>query len=177
MTDKETLVAFQKGDAKAFEMIYNRFYTDVFFIAKGLIKSGEDAKDIRSNCFIKLWEQRERLNFNSMGGISSWLKKIAANECLDSLRRINIRIKREDKVLDAFLSYNEMDILEISDKEALIINRLLKKIEELPAKQKEVFKMRWQNDLKFREIAEQLHTDISTIKKRYSRALTLLKKE
>jgi RNA polymerase sigma-70 factor (ECF subfamily) len=177
MTDKETLVAFSEGDAKAFEMIYNRFYTNVFFIAKGFIKSEEDAKDIRANCFIKLWEQREKLNFESMGGIFTWLRTIAANECMDYIRRVNIRIKREERVINTFLSYNEREVIfEISDKEAIILDRLFKKIEQLSPRHKEIFEMRWLYDLRFTEIAKKLHTDVSTIKKRYARALILLKK-
>lgn len=52
MNDKEILVAFSKGDSEAFEIIYNRFYGKIFFIARQYLHYEEDAKDIRSACFI-----------------------------------------------------------------------------------------------------------------------------
>ena len=91
---------------------------------------------------------------------------------------INCRIaaRRIDEMSLCFCEYNDTYAFEASDKEAAILERLLKQIEQLPTNVKQVFKMHWLNNLKFREIAEQMGADISTIKKRYSRALTILKK-
>jgi len=175
-TDKEILVAFSQGNPLAFEHIYNRFHTHIFLVAHRYIRSDEDAKDIRSKCFIKLWELREKLDFESMGALFSWLRSTITNSCIDYLRSISIRESKRPEIIHRYLQENETDIFEASDKEAIIIERLLKQINELPPKFKEVFKMRWLGDLKFREIAEALNTDVSTIKKRYARAVVLLKR-
>jgi RNA polymerase sigma-70 factor (ECF subfamily) len=174
--DKEILVEFSKGSPLAFEHIYNRFHTHIFVVAHRYIRSEEDAKDIRSKCFIKLWELRENLNFESMGALFSWLRSTITNSCIDHLRSISIRESKRPGIINRYWQDNETEIFEASDKEAIIIERLLKQIDELPPKFKVVFKMRWLRDLKFREIAEELNTDISTIKKRYSRAVALLKR-
>jgi RNA polymerase sigma-70 factor, ECF subfamily len=175
-TDKEILVAFSQGNPSAFEHIYNRFHTNIFLVAHRYIRSDEDAKDIRSNCFIKLWELREKLEFDSMGALFSWLRSTITNSCIDYLRSISIRESKRPEILLRYCQHNDIEIFEASDKEAIILEKLLKEIEQLPAKFKEVFKMRWLRDLKFREIAEELNTDVSTIKKRYARAIVLLKR-
>jgi RNA polymerase sigma factor (sigma-70 family) len=175
-TDKEILVAFSQGNPSAFEHIYNRFYTNIFLVAHRYILSEEDAKDIRSKCFIKLWEHRDKLDFDTMGALFSWLRATISHSCIDYLRSISIRESKRPEIVNRYWQDNQIDIFEASDKEAIILERLRKEIELLPLKFKEVFKMRWLRDLKFREIAEELETDVSTIKKRYARAVVLLKR-
>ena len=175
-TDKEILVAFSQGNPLAFEHIYNRFYTNIFLVAHRYILSEEDAKDIRSRCFIKLWELHDKLEFDSMGALFSWLRTTITNSCFDYLRSIAIRESKQPEIINRYWQDNQTEIFEASDKEAIIIERLLKQIDQLPPKFKEVFKMRWLRDLKFREIADELNADVSTIKKRYARAVILLKR-
>jgi len=174
--DKEILAAFSQGSPSAFEHIYNRFHTNIFLVAHRYIRSEEDAKDIRSKCFIKLWEHRDKLNFDTMGALFSWLRATITNSCIDYLRSISIRESKRPEIVKRFWQDNEIEIYEANDKEAIILERLLREIDQLPPKIKEVFKMRWLDDLKFREIADELEADISTIKKRYARAVVLLKK-
>jgi RNA polymerase sigma-70 factor, ECF subfamily len=175
-TDKDILVAFSLGDPLAFEHIYNRFHTNIFLVAHRYVRSEEDAKDLRSKCFIKLWELRDKLDFGSMGALFSWLRSTITNSCIDYLRSISIRESKRPEIVKRYWQDNELEVFEASDKEAIILERLLKEIDQLPPKFKEVFKMRWLGDLKFREIAEELNTDVSTIKKRYARAVVLLKR-
>jgi RNA polymerase sigma-70 factor (ECF subfamily) len=176
-TDKEILAAFSQGSALAFEHIFHRFHTHIFLVAHRYIRSEEDAKDIRSKCFIKLWEHRDKLNFDTMGALFAWLRATITNSCIDYLRSISIRESKRPEIVKRYWQDSEIEIFEAGDKEAIILERLRKEIDRLPPKCKEVFKMRWLRDLKFREIAEELNTDISTIKKRYARAVELLKRK
>jgi RNA polymerase sigma-70 factor (ECF subfamily) len=175
--DTRILLAFSKGSPVAFEHIYNRFYVRIYIEANRYIRSEEDAKDIRSKCFIKLWELRDKLKFESMGALFSWLRVTVSNSCIDYLRMISVRKLKREEISLYFSEYNDISAFEVSDKEAIILERLLKQIDLLPVNVKVVFKMRWLNDLKFKEIAEALDADISTIKKRYARALTILRKQ
>jgi RNA polymerase sigma-70 factor (ECF subfamily) len=175
-TDKEILVAFSQGSPLAYEYIYKRFHTNIFLVAHRYIRSDDDAKDLRSKCFIKLWEQRDILRFETMGALFSWLRTTISHSCIDYLRSISIRESKQSEIVLRYWQDNHTEVFEASDKEAIILERLLKQIEQLPLKFKVVFKMRWLDDLKFREIAEELGADISTIKKRYARAVVLLKK-
>lgn len=179
MNDKETLKALSEGSAKAFEVIYNRYHGNVFFIARGYFYSEEDAKDVRSNTFVKLWQLHSKLNFESMQALYGWLRTITVNGCIDTLRKSST-INEKNVDIDYLLYEHEVedetkDIFELCDKEAAIIERLLTRLESLPPKFSIVFKMRCFDELKFIEISEQLHADLSTDKKRYARAVKLMK--
>lgn len=175
-SDKEILVALSQGCPLAFEHIYNRFYSNILVVALRYLRSEEDAKDIRSKCFTKLLELRGHLNFESMGSLFSWLRATTSNSCIDYLRSISIRESKKSEIELRYLQNHQTEIFEASDKEAIILERLRKEIDLLPPKVKEVFKMRWLRDMKFREIAEVIGAEVSTTKKRYARALVLLKR-
>lgn len=176
--NRSTLVEFSRGSPEAFEKIYNNFQAFVFVTASRLLRSDADAKDMRSKCFLKLWEQRGKLHFETLGHLFTWLKVCVHNNCVDHLRSVAIRQSKQPEVESRFWEENEIEeIFEVSDKEAVILERLLKQINQLPPRFRVVFKLRWLDDLKFREIAAILKTDISTIKKRYARALVLLRKQ
>lgn len=174
-TDKKILVDFSKGDAKAFEYLYNHYHIKVFFIALHYLKSSDDAKDIRANSFMRLWEGREKLKFETFSGVYMWLRTITYNSCIDFIRKQKTITTRQETLQSVIIEANKNEIFELVDKEAIIINRMLNRLEKMPPKFKEVFKMRCYDDLKFVEIANLLKTDISTIKKRYARAVKLMK--
>lgn len=183
----EIIIAFNNGNAYAFEYIYNKYYTHIFLIAAKFLKEENNAKDVRSQVFIKLWENIGKVKFENMPTLFGWLRTITSNTCIDYIRSINTRHKYEHdenifKKVKIVRAEGEYDVLEeqeeffeCNDKEAAILNRLLYNIEKLPPNVKQVFKMRWQDDLLFREIAALLHLQLSTVKKRYARALKLLK--
>lgn len=175
--EEELITNFKTGNTSAFEQIYKRYHTMIFLLAQQYLPSDDDAKDIRSRSFIRLWELRNSLAFDSLAAIYSWLRITTRNGCIDYLRSLSIRESKREEIIRRLLEENQEDVFEANDKEAVIIERLLYHIDQLPTKFKEVFKLRWLGDLKFREIAEQLHTDVSTIKKRYARAVELLKEK
>jgi RNA polymerase sigma-70 factor (ECF subfamily) len=176
-TDKEILAAIHEGSEVAFEFVYKKMHTSVFLIARNILGSEDEAKDIRSNCFMKLWEMRGKLEFNSMAELYTWLKVTAKNDCIDQRRKSNLRESKKPQVQNKYLQYNDNYSFEATDKEAIILDRLLTQIESLPPKFKVVFKMRWLDDLLFREISQKLGEDVSTIKKRYASAIKRIKRK
>jgi RNA polymerase sigma-70 factor, ECF subfamily len=173
LNEEETLVAFSKGDAMAFEAIYKKYHTNIYFVAKKYLNDDDDAKDVRANSFIKIWEMHDTIKFDSMRALYGWLRKITANSCIDYLRMVALHASKEEFVKTQYFIEHQYHAFELSDKEAIIVERIRKQIEALPKSVKDVFKMRL-SDMKFKEIAAALHADISTIKKRYARALTLI---
>jgi RNA polymerase sigma-70 factor (ECF subfamily) len=175
--DDELIAEFHRGNAAAFEQIYKRYHSYIFILAQRYLSVEEDAKDIRSRSFIRLWELRDKLKFDSMAALYSWLRSTTRNSCIDYLRGRSIRDSKISEIAKLYTESNGADVFEASDKEAIILDKLLHHIELLPTKFKQVFRLRWLDDLKFREIAEHLDADVSTIKKRYSRAVELLREK
>jgi RNA polymerase sigma factor (sigma-70 family) len=176
-SDLDILTGFSRGDPIDFEYLYNKFYPFALFLARKYIKSEEDARDIRSKCFTKLWILKDKLHFDSMGAIYSWIRTTITRDCIDLLRSAVIQELRNPKLTLLYLQEHETELFEVSDKEAVVIGRLLKQIDQLPTNCRVVFKLRWLDDLKFKEIAVMLRINISTAKKRYARAVLLLQKQ
>lgn len=174
--ENEILIEFHNGSHAAFERLYHEFHTTVFLWAIKYQQPEEDAKDIRSKCFIKLWELHDSLYFKSMHALAGWLRHVVYNSCVDATRRTVIREKKSNEIISRFVQYYDNDAYEVSDKEAIILDRIIKRIDSLPVKIKTVFNMRVCDGLKFREISVKLNEDISTVKKRYTRAVFLIKK-
>ena len=69
---------------KELEQIYNEAYKAVYWTAMSLLKNEADAEDIVQDTFVTLIESYDSINDKSK--VTSWLKKTAANKCLDRLK-------------------------------------------------------------------------------------------
>ena len=80
---------------KELEKIYNEAYRAVYWTAMSLLKNEADAEDIVQDTFVTLIESYDTLNDKDK--VIPWLKKIAANKCLNRLTRL-----KTDTVEDEF---------------------------------------------------------------------------
>lgn len=173
----EALTAFNSGEDAAFDFFYKRYHTQVFVIANRYLNDEDEAKDVRSKTFIKLWQFKGKLNFRSTPQLFTWLRSTARNQCIDYIRMQAIHKSKEAAILlHNALNENVRQVFEVTDKEAAVLDRIMKGVDNLPPNLKYIFKLRCEDELKFRDIAKQLNADVSTIKKRYARALELIKR-
>ena len=86
MTNTEWILVGQakKGDAHAFALLYERFYTDLYHFALCFLKNQQDAEDAVSSSVLKAYENLPNLRKND--SFKSWLFQIAVNECRAWLR-------------------------------------------------------------------------------------------
>lgn len=70
---------------KELEKIYNEAYRAVYWTALSLLKTEADAEDIVQDTFVTLIESYDTLNDKDK--VIPWLKKIAANKCINRLTR------------------------------------------------------------------------------------------
>lgn len=113
-------------DNKELEKIYNDTYRSVYWTAMSLLKDEEDAQDIVQETYVTLIDSYDTLKDKEK--VTAWLKKIAANKCLDRLRRTktvnaedvffeNVEAQPEDFLPDSILESAEkrriiMDIID-----------------------------------------------------------------
>src|SRR5687767_5022335 len=71
---------FKKGSTRALNYIYNLFYNPLCYFA-GQLVSKEEAEDIVTDTFVKLWLKHE--DFHSLQGIKAFLYIAVRNSCLD----------------------------------------------------------------------------------------------
>ena len=58
--DRETILLMSKGDKKAYETMFLRFYPKVHRFVAMLLKNKDDADDVCQLIFLKIWTKREK---------------------------------------------------------------------------------------------------------------------
>jgi RNA polymerase sigma-70 factor, ECF subfamily len=179
--DEELLAAYQQGDPEAFEVLLRRHRAPLFTFLVRMLGDREKAEDLAQETFLRIvkgaqaWERRARFQ--------TWLFTIARNLCVDHARRD--RFRRADS-LDADGPDGEPPRVESvpgreidpgRGAESARLRPLLQKaLLSLPAEQREVFVLREQAGLPFREIAELTGVNENTVKSRMRYALEGLRK-
>ena len=79
--EKKTLLQLKKGDFKAFEMLYNKYFSSVFGYCYKYLKIKEDTEEVVQNLFLKIWERREDINTEL--SFKSFLFQIAYNDMMN----------------------------------------------------------------------------------------------
>src|SRR4051794_12482551 len=180
-TDEELLAAYQQGDPGAFEALLRRHRAPLFTFLLRMLGDRERAEDLAQETFLRIvkgaqaWEHRSRFQ--------SWMYAIARNLCADGARRDRFR---KTESLDAEPVAGGATIADglqdpgPSPERAAESERLRPVLQRallaLPADQREVFVLREQAGLPFREIAEIVAANENTVKSRMRYALEGLRK-
>jgi len=180
-TDEELLAAYQQGDPGAFEALLRRHRAPLFTFLLRMLGERERAEDLAQETFLRIvkgaqaWEHRARFQ--------TWLFTIARNLCVDQSRRD--RFRRADS-LDAQGPGDEPAMVDSVPGREIDPGRgaesarlrpvLQRALLSLPAEQREVFVLREQAGVPFREIAEIQGVNENTVKSRMRYALEGLRK-
>lgn len=134
------------------------------------------AEDIVHDVFLKLWDKQVfRLPDEDLKRI---LYVAVRNACIDHLRHFNM----EQEILDnrsVQLKLDELDYFESSEELFMrrdLLEFLMKKVEELPTKGQEIFRLSYLKGMKSVEIAEQLGLSVRTVENQLYRSLLYLRK-
>lgn len=184
-SDEALMLRYQKGDARAFEVLLTRHRRPVYNFILRFVGDRAAAEDVLQEAFLRVikgadtWERQAKF--------TTWLYTIARNLCVDASRRGK---HRKAASLDAPMSRDADDsrtLLDVTaDKSAgvdrqAIGNELGVKmhaaIAKLSEEQREVFLMREFLDMQFKEIAEVVGCPENTVKSRMRYALEKLREE
>jgi RNA polymerase sigma-70 factor, ECF subfamily len=87
--DRELVRQAQKGTASAFEELVRRHQQRIMAVVGGILRRREDVEDVAQQVFLKAYVSIHRFDMRS--AFSTWLYKIAVNECWDYLRKKKVR--------------------------------------------------------------------------------------
>lgn len=177
LTDEQLVSLAVSDNAEAFGEIVKRWERKIFALCFGMLGSEADARDATQESFIAAY--RNLANFRGEAKVSSWLHRIAVNQCLTIKRRAKTR--SED-----FLSENESaeDVTFIApahlspsrtteQNERLTLVR--QAVQSLPADLRQVIVMKEFEEMTFQQISEILDLPLSTVKSRLYSALKQLR--
>lgn len=152
---------------EAYRYLVSEYSQRLYWQIRNLVKDHEDTDDILQNTFIKIY--RNIANFKGESQLFSWMYRIATNEALTFLSQKSKRLQINSQELQKSLVENlESDIYFEGNEIQLTLQ---KAIARLPAKQQQVFNMKYFQELKYREIAEILETSEGALKASYHHAV------
>jgi len=175
--DAEMLAqGLRQGSHEAFECLFRLYQPRLMAYAVRFVGERETASDMLQETYMRVWENRERLDFRS---IRSLLFRIVHNCCLNYLKH---RVVVEHRMVcrDAITSGEERlystDMAEATSR--LLYDELLQEVrrvlDSLPERTSEVFLMSRRDGKKHREIAEELGISQKAVEKHIGRALRAL---
>ncbi|BDD10701.1 DNA-directed RNA polymerase sigma-70 factor [Fulvitalea axinellae] len=163
--------AFQSGDERAFEYIFDAYYGQVVGFCAQFVY--DDAESVAQDTFVRLWASRSKVE--KPQGIRSFLFTIARSECLNVLRRKTVASKYQDHLLwekEASLNRETLKSFDFNSVEfAELEDLFMKAVETLPERCRQVFVMSRMEGMKNREIAEELGLTTKAVEANITRAL------
>lgn len=168
----QIIADFKEGSKEAFAAVYKSHYAALFFFVRRFVIDRAEAEDITAETFIKLWKIRH--NFDSHQNIKAFLYITARNACLDCLRARQRSTGMQQEMLYLLLQQNDITFIHDEIK-ADVLTQVKEKIENLPPKCKQIFKMAFLERLKNAEIAEKMGLTLQTVKNQKVRAIKLLR--
>lgn len=177
--DAALIVSAGQGDQRAFTILQKKYVGSITALVKRMLRADlEDIEDIVQETFIKAFQAIHA--YNHEFAFSTWLYKIASNNCIDFLRKkrlktlsINQPIETSDGEIEVELpDHDYIPDLAIQQRERKEI--LQKAIDELPEKFRIVIQLRHEEDLDYQEIADKLQLPLGTVKAHLFRARAML---
>lgn len=175
-TDEHIVERALTGDADAFGEIVKRWERRIFALAYGMLGREEDARDATQETFIAAFKNLRA--FRGDAKVSSWLHRIAVNQCITKQRRAKVRGEaalddEQEKNAASFAAPLEQLPTHVAEGQERI-EAVRRAVNGLPNELRQVVVMKEFEDLTFREIAEVLELPLSTVKSRLYTALKQL---
>lgn len=159
--------------ALALQWLMDAYQESLYWQIRRIVLNHEDASDVLQDTFIKVF--RSMSTFEARSGLNTWLYRIAHNAALDFLRKkqqqpVNLEtdsggsISRQLRA-DSWFDGDEAEIL------------LLQAIEQLPERQKEVFRLRYFDEMPYSAMAELLGTSEGSLKASYHHAVKKIEQQ
>lgn len=174
LNEQEYWQQVRQGDKKAFERLFNTYYSPLCNYAASLLKNIDDAEEVVQNTFFNIWNKREVLGINT--SFKSYMYRAVHNDCLNKIKHGKVRAlyAADYKTsVGANTGGNGSEILEAKELSSQITNA----IASLPEQCGIVFKLSRFENLKYAEIAEQLEISVKTVENHMGKALKLLRAE
>ena len=175
MEEKELILRCQQGDEAAFEALIHLHEKKIYALCRRMCRDEDDALEAAQDAFLAVW--RGIGGYRADAAFSTWLYRLAANACLDILRRrrkrdSDVSLDDEENLLNPVDPAPQPEELTERDETRRAVREALL---ALPDDYREVLLLRETEQLSYAEIAEVTGLELGTVKSRISRARLALR--
>ncbi|MDA1080681.1 MAG: sigma-70 family RNA polymerase sigma factor [Gemmatimonadetes bacterium] len=174
--DSAALVAaLRAGDPAAFETLFARHVEQLQRVVFGVVKSRETAAELVHDVYLTLWNTRDRLVVH--GDVRGYMVRAARNRALDWVARETLHRRWAESVHRDDLPHGtgENDDNDEHERHPGLRAALAAALADMPARQREVCRLRWQEGIGPSAIAERLGVAVKTVETQIHRGLLLLR--
>jgi RNA polymerase sigma-70 factor (ECF subfamily) len=168
LSDVELIARVSDGDAKALEVLYDRYNRVVYSFALRIVGDPQIAEELLQEVFFRAWQQGKAFR-ETRGAFVTWLLSITHNMAIDEVRKRRRRPQKADSEEPELVLAGVPDTSQDVEGEVWLTT-LRSTIEGamalLPAAQREAIELAYFQGLTQREIAERLGEPLGTIKTR-----------
>lgn len=173
----EAVEKAKQGDQQAKEVLYTETCQHMFFLAKSIVKSDEEAMDIIHDSYICVFQKLD--NIKNLSGFKSYLRTTVVNRCKNYLSKkkplylSDMTEDGEDFELEDIDGEIPDELIENKD----VIECVRRVVESLPEEQRMCVILRYYDEMSLQEIADTLEVSLGTVKSRLSRASKKMRDE
>ncbi|MFM7638062.1 MAG: RNA polymerase sigma factor [Crocinitomicaceae bacterium] len=167
------------GNQLAYATLMERYRDSIYFMMVKMVKNPDDADDLTIEAFGKAFSRLDQ--YSPSFAFSTWLFKIASNNCIDFIRKKRIQLTS----MDSGIVMEDGEKMRIDAKSAtlnpeesimqgqrIVHMRLL--VSKLKPKYRDLVEKRYFEELSYEEIAEQMNLPLGTVKAQLFRARDFL---
>ncbi|WP_316749034.1 RNA polymerase sigma-70 factor [Pedobacter gandavensis] len=158
-------------DDVAFEQLFKMHYKALHAYAFVMLKDHDTAEEMVQGMFMKFWEKRELLVIQS--SVKAYLYKCIYHDCLNFLKHEKIKFKHQEYTQHSPISPSESASARVEMSQ--LKNNLSIAMNDLPEQCRTIFQMSRFEELKYREIADQLGLSVKTVENQMGKALRILR--
>jgi RNA polymerase sigma-70 factor (family 1) len=161
--------ALKSGSEAVFDRAFRQYYAPLCHYAMRLTNGDRDeAEDLVQQSFVKLWERRQTLDI--AWSIRSYLYKMVHHAALNRIRHEQIKQKHQQHSTAL-----ETPHIAPEETSSELMEKLQRALAELPPQCRHIFELSRFENLKYREIAEQLQISIKTVETQMGKALRIMR--
>ena len=171
-TDEQLFARVNQGSEQAFELVYEKYHKLLYVLAYRYLMDKDRAEDAVQNVFVKLWEYRERLNI----GISlrNFLFTMTKNHVLNVIRDENTALEKQYELAQCASEYDDDLVEKLEKRERMAL--FYEAVDKLPPQKKAICRMKVEEELSTKEIAERMNLSVNTVKTHYAEALKAIRR-
>lgn len=167
------------GDQLAYGSLMDRYRDSIYFMMIKMVKNPDDADDLTIEAFGKAFSRLDQ--YSPSFAFSTWLFKIASNNCIDFIRKKRIQLTS----MDSGILSNDGERIKIDAKSVMPnpeetimqgqrVTHMRHLVSKLKPKYRELVEKRYFEELSYEEIAEEMNLPLGTVKAQLFRARDFL---
>ena len=176
LADEELMQLVRRGEARAFEVLYDRHSGAAFSLAYRMVGTRSTAEEVVQEAFLAFWRVNARYD-RARGSVRTWILGIAHNRAIDALRRgaVHDRRRAGDEGLEERFAAAEQTDVEVARRDEA--REVRSALETLPSDQLRVIELAYFGGFSQSEIASMLDTPVGTVKGRMRLGLAKMRSQ